>query len=641
MTRARRRYRLPSLLAALLLASVGWLPRAAAQAFPRDSGVIDVRAFGARGDGVHDDTSALLAAIGAARVRTKFFWPTRVVYLPAGRYLVRDTLRSLDPEQHYQAQLALIGDGPTQTTIVLADETPGFHDPRAPKAVIFTTSGLRSGDPSAGGKRYLELGEGNDAYANYVEGLAIDVGHNNAGAIAIDYLANNIGAVRNVALRAPSGSGAIGIAMERRWPGPLLVSDVSIDGFDVGIAIKHLEYGVTLQHVQLRGQHRVALRNSGNLVAMRDVHFETPNVGIINDDVRGLIVADELRYVATDKHAIFARNVGYLTLGPTRQAPQGQLGVFEAGGTFLGETPLPQFGSEWKLPSPPRVLTPQRPVQEWANVTTFGAQPYSDQDASAAIQAALSSGAAVVYLPTGRYTIDRPLEVPSSVQHIEGMMSVLTIGNRVASFGREQGMLRVASGGQPLTINRLTLDNMDKGAQIGVEQLGPRSLVLRDFIGGGVSVCRRELGGPLVLENTIGPLNLSGPANVWASQLNIEGQGTLIRNRGTPLSILGIKVEQNATVVENRDNGQVEILGGLFYMVSPAAQARPALTNSGGGRVFAAYGESAYRPGAIYVEHMVQFDADIRHVTVRAEDLPARGPLGRISPGRTLRGPQQ
>jgi hypothetical protein len=607
---------------------------APAPAFPPDSGVFNVRSFGAVGDGTHDDTSALLAAIAAARLHTEYFWPTHIVYLPAGRYVVTDTLQSRDEQGHFQAQLALVGDGPNVTTIMLPDHTLGFSQRALPKAVLFTSSGLRSGAADAGGKHYRESGEGNDAYANYVEGLTIDIGRDNPGAIALDYLASNIGAVRHVRLRAAAGSGAIGLSMQRRWPGPLLLSDVSIDGFAIGIAVSQPEYGVTLDRVRLRDQTEIALRNSANSLALRDVSIESAATGIVNDDPRGLIVADRLRFVARGAQAVFARNRGYLTLRPSDRK---SLGVFARGGTFFGERALREFGADWHLPAYQSATESLPKLEAWVNVASFGAEKDSPRDASAAIQAAFDSGAAVVYFPTGRYKIDRPLDVPASLRHIAGMFSVLQIGQRAAGFTREQGMLRIAGAGPQLTIERLALDNIEQGRQVGIEHAGARALTLRDFIAGGVNVLRRAAGGPLVLENTVGPLDVSGANGVWATQLNVEGQGVLIHNHGSPLAILGLKTEQDATLVETQAGGQTEILGGLVYLVVPPAVARPALTNSGNGRVFAAYVESAYRAGAVYAEHMVQLGARATEQNVRGADLPTRG-LGRVLPGRSLDG---
>ena len=57
--------------------------------FPSDSGIVNVRDFGAKGDGRTDDTAALQAAIDAAGPDTgAFFWRTRIVY-PASRHLPR------------------------------------------------------------------------------------------------------------------------------------------------------------------------------------------------------------------------------------------------------------------------------------------------------------------------------------------------------------------------------------------------------------------------------------------------------------------------------------------------------------------------------------------------------------------------
>ena len=100
-----------------------------------------------------------------------------------------------------------------------------------------TTAKLLDGSPTSGGKDYTHKGEGNDAYENFVENLTIDVGAGNPGAIGIDYLANNIGAIRDVRVTAPPGSGAIGISMQRKWPGPALLQRVD------GAGLRHRHRG--------------------------------------------------------------------------------------------------------------------------------------------------------------------------------------------------------------------------------------------------------------------------------------------------------------------------------------------------------------------------------------------------------------
>src|SRR5262249_27973330 len=199
----QRRSALAVWLFAALFATVA---SAAARAqFPGDSGALNVRDFGAKGDGQHDDTAALIAVIAAAGTDTgAFFWRTRPIFLPAGTYRVSDTLVKRYQNGKFGSGMMLIGEGASNTTIRLADRAPGFGDAAAPRAVIMTTAKLLDGTPTSGGKDYTHKGEGNDAYENFVERLTIDVGGDNPGAIGIDYLANNIGAIRDVRVVAPT-----------------------------------------------------------------------------------------------------------------------------------------------------------------------------------------------------------------------------------------------------------------------------------------------------------------------------------------------------------------------------------------------------------------------------------------------------
>src|SRR5262249_2533678 len=150
------------------------------------------------------------------------------VYLPDGTYLVSAPLLKRYADGRFASGLMLVGQSEAHTIIRLADKAAGYGDPGDPKAVVFTTSKQVDGTPTSGGKDYPRLGEGNDAYMNFVEDLTIDVGAGNPGAIGIDYLANNIGAVRNVTLTAATGSGAVGLSARRKWPGPALIQNLTV-----------------------------------------------------------------------------------------------------------------------------------------------------------------------------------------------------------------------------------------------------------------------------------------------------------------------------------------------------------------------------------------------------------------------------
>lgn len=93
-------------------------------AVPAQSTWVNLRAVGAKGDGVTDDTAVIKKAIAEHRT----------IYFPSGHYIVTDTL-ALKPDT------VLIGLSPTTTQIDLPDSTPTFQGPGSPKALLETPHG--------------------------------------------------------------------------------------------------------------------------------------------------------------------------------------------------------------------------------------------------------------------------------------------------------------------------------------------------------------------------------------------------------------------------------------------------------------------------------------------------------------------
>ena len=120
------RLRLHGFLLLGLLASAS--PAVAAALFPADLGVVDVtRApYAARPDGVTDCTEPLQRAL-AENIG-------RIIYLPPGTYLIRDTLRWPKTER----DTTLWGESRERSIIRLADAAPGFERAEAGKAMLWT-----------------------------------------------------------------------------------------------------------------------------------------------------------------------------------------------------------------------------------------------------------------------------------------------------------------------------------------------------------------------------------------------------------------------------------------------------------------------------------------------------------------------
>lgn len=130
---------------------------------------VNVHSLGVKGDGTTDDTEALQQAINLHRV----------LYLPSGHYVVRDTL-TLKPET------VLIGLHPTLTQIDLPDETSGYQGVGPPKPVLLA--------PSSG--------------KNIITGIGVFAGGINPRAVAVLWKAGEQSLIDDVRFLGGHGSGS-------------------------------------------------------------------------------------------------------------------------------------------------------------------------------------------------------------------------------------------------------------------------------------------------------------------------------------------------------------------------------------------------------------------------------------------------
>jgi sugar lactone lactonase YvrE len=111
-------------------ASLTEIPQVAEPAIrplPSSDSWVNLRALGARGDGVTDDTDAIQKAINQHTT----------IYIPMGRYLVSDTI-------HLKPDTVLVGLHPSATQFDLAESSPKFQGVGAPKALLETPAGGRT-----------------------------------------------------------------------------------------------------------------------------------------------------------------------------------------------------------------------------------------------------------------------------------------------------------------------------------------------------------------------------------------------------------------------------------------------------------------------------------------------------------------
>jgi len=388
-------------LLAILLAWPTGLP-AGEIVFPNDAGVLDAkRDFGAEGDGKTDDTAAIQKAIVTA-LEGDYRNP-RPVYLPSGTYLISDSLKARITDKPdgkggwsdgWRSGIFLVGQSCERTVLRLKDGCEGFGDPAKPKAMIVTGStGHGKGHDSRIG------GWGNEGFQNYLVNFTVDTGRGNAGAIGVDFLASNRGAMDGVTIRSgdPQHVGVAGIDMTRPWPGPALVTNVSVDGFDVGIRQEHMDCSMTFENVTLTNQKVVAIEaESSPTMSMRKVvtRGSVPAFRSVKGG-RGLIMFLDSSFTFTgdgpappairNSENLLLKSCtvdGFKTvvdnegkdLRPDLEFKGGK-GTVEQ---YLSREPVRLFPGPERLPDLPIKDTPvwnSTDLSDWVNVADFGAHP--------------------------------------------------------------------------------------------------------------------------------------------------------------------------------------------------------------------------------------------------------------------------
>ena len=201
--------------------------------FPACAAVIDITKppYNAKGDGRTDDSDAIQKAL------TDTMGAHKILYFPNGTYLVSRTLRYTKKDSRGGDAWGfnwLQGQSEAGTIIRLKDGV--FSDADRPQPMVWG-----GGFGSA------------DWFHNYVQNMTFDVGRNNPGAVGLNFYSNNSGAIRDVQIVSQDGAGAIGLDLGNDMNGPLLVHNVIVKGFAIGIRTAHSVNSQTFERITLIG----------------------------------------------------------------------------------------------------------------------------------------------------------------------------------------------------------------------------------------------------------------------------------------------------------------------------------------------------------------------------------------------------
>ncbi len=567
--------------------------------FPDNPAIVDVTKppYNARRDGQTDDTDAIQRALNDT------MGSRNVVYLPAGTYLISKTINWSNKNSAGNNAWGfnfIQGQNALKTVLKLRDRT--FTDEKNPQSMMWC-----GGFGSA------------DWFHNYVQDITFDIGRDNPGAIGLQFYSNNTGAVRNCRILDEMGSGFLGLDLSHRdMNGPLLVRNCEIRGFRRGVSTSRAVNSQTFERLTLRGQTQFGFENEGQAVSIRGLFSENRVPAIQTYGTLCLIDAKlSGRDGPAEAPAIINYNGGRIFLRDIETTGyQRALGDVETPDSFaarriqgvdkpgsLGPNITEYFSHPVTSPFPSASKSPRLPVKEtpnveidspakWAIVDHFGADPTGNGDSSEAIQKAIDSGATTVFFP-GSYSLSKPVKVRGTVRRLQG------IGGWIDYNKKSKPDFIIEDGESPVvTIEHFAPING------GIEINSTRAIVLRSLESESL-ICRKN--GEVFFEDVVtNSLHFNPGQKVWARQLNVENEGTHITNDGGRLWILGYKTERGGTLLNTKNTGSSEILGGFSYTTT-AGKLGPMFVNDHS-TVFAFFGEVCYTgdPFSVLIEETRQ-----------------------------------
>ncbi len=565
-------------VAALLAAPAFAMPGAQAGGefvFPQDSGIVNVKAapYNAAGDGKTDDTAAIQKALDDNPNSN------RIIYLPAGTYVISDTLKWPAGRHGGMAQKRVIlqGQGVEATTVRLKDNCAGFGDPKKPRAMVWT------------GQKPAQR------FRNGIRSLSFHTGRGNAGAIGVQYIANNQGSVRKVKIVCGE-AGPIGLDLGyTNEQGPCLIQDVHVVGFDVGISMKGAVDSITLDRITVEGQRAAGVRNGGQCVSMaglRSVGAAPAVENLGGSSVMALIDSELIGQggqVApagiVNSGVLFVRG---LTTRGYEQAVANEAGTKTGadGGEvaeYTSHAVLTLFEGPKRslnLPAKPTPHPRRHPLAEWVSPTEFGGKA-DGTDATEAVQQAVDSGRKTLYFPHGSWRIDGTVLVRGKIERVTALEGTIAGG----------GKFKVVDGEAPA----VSVERMNFLYQpFGLEHATKRAVIVSGITFGKAPLVYSGTGELFLEDVCAGHLAIGKGQRVWARQLNCEGKTTKIVNDGGQLWILGYKTEQSGTLVETKGGGRTEIVGGFCYANTDVPLGMPMFINHESS-LSLTIGESNYR----------------------------------------------
>jgi hypothetical protein len=511
------------LLLACLLAASAAAPPVLAQSYYTarldDPKAVYLDAFGARGDGIADDSDALQRAID--RVHETVV--QGVVFVPAGRYRLTKTI-------HVWPSIRLIGYGAQRPVFVLAPATPGYQDAGAENYMVFFAGsrpaawGGRGGPPAVSappaGRGAAAAARPPDAspgtFYSAMSNIDIEIGDGNPGAVAIRgtyaqhcFLAHmdvRVGSALagvhdtgNVMEDVRFFGGRYGIWTRTPSPGWQFVAvDVAFEG-QREAAIRETAAGLTLVRPRFRNVPTAVSIDEGSYdeLWIKDGRMEEiSGPAVVVSLERNARMQANMEGVVCRRVPVFAlfRESGRKLAGPgeiyeVKRLSHG-LRFDEVGGPGAVKTAFDAVPLR-TMPEPvPSDLVTLPPAESWVNVRSLGAKGDGVTDDTAVFRAAIAANRAI-YVPSGYYVISDTLQLrPDTVLiGLHPLATQIDLLDGTAAFqgvGDAKPMIEAPKGGTNVVIGIGLYTNGINPRAVAAKWMAGANSMMNDvrFLGG-------------------------------------------------------------------------------------------------------------------------------------------------------------